>query len=69
MVPARLMQSDNRTQKKGNILDDRGRSRTLTSEFRYVPLGSVFETFLYRVHKITKGIDERNQNEVQRQKE
>lgn len=68
MVQARLMRSDKRTQKKINIHDDRRPVRTVTTEFWYVPLGTVVDTFLYRVHKITKGIEERRKNEIQRQK-
>lgn len=68
MTHARLVRSDKRTQKKVNINDDRRPTRTMTTEFWYVPLGAIVDCFLFRIHKITTDLDDRKKSELDRQK-
>lgn len=68
MDQARLMKSDKRTQKKVNIHDERRPSRTVTTEFWYVPLGNVVDAFAYRVHKLSREVEKKRASERERQK-
>lgn len=68
MVQARLMKSDKRQQKKVNIHDERRGTRLVTTEFWYVPLGSVVDSFIFRVHKMTREIEKRRATEREQHK-
>lgn len=68
MVHARLMRNDKRTQKKINNNDERKPSRTVNTEYWYVPLAEVVETFMYRVHILTRNIEAKRSSQVDRQK-
>lgn len=57
LVTARLMKSEKRIQKKINIMDDRRSTRTVNTEFWYVPLPEVIDAFVYRVHRISSELD------------
>lgn len=68
MVHARLMCNEKRQQKRINLHDERRPTRTVNTEFWYVPLPEVIDAFMFRVHKMTKECDERRSNELARQK-
>lgn len=53
MVQARLMKSEKRQQKRVNVMEDRRASRTVSTEFWYVPLREVVDAFVYRMDRIT----------------
>lgn len=57
LVSARLMKSEKRIQKKINVMDERRSTRTVNTEFWYVPLPEVIDAFIYRVHRISNELD------------
>lgn len=68
MEGARLMRSERRQQKRINYRDERRPTRTVNTEFWYVPLGELVDAFLYRVHVLSKAIEEKRNNETKSQK-
>lgn len=57
MMHSRLMKSEKRQQRRININDDRRATRTVSTEFWYVPLREVVDAFVYRMHKITSELE------------
>ena len=57
LVAARLMKSEKRAQKKINVMDERRSTRTVSTEFWYVPLPEVIDAFVYRVHRISNELE------------
>lgn len=80
MVQARLMRCDKRQQKKFQLVTDyhnsvkgeeplrKMTSRLITTEFWYVPIGSILDAFNYRVHKLDVEIKKRKASETQQHK-
>lgn len=66
MVDAHLMCKEKRDLIRVNRLENK--SRSVPTDFWYVPLHKILDIFLYRVHKITADIDAKLSNEHQRQK-
>lgn len=68
MVHARLMCNEKRQQKRINLKDERRPTRTVNTEFWYVPLAEIVDVFSYRVHKLSKEFETRRANELAQQK-
>lgn len=68
MVHVHLMRNEKRQQKRINLKDERRPTRTVNTEFWYVPLAEIVDAFTFRVHKITKEFEERRTNELARRK-
>lgn len=62
------MRNEKRQQKRINFKDDRRPSRTVNTEFWYVPLSEVVDAFSYRVHVISKEVEAKRSNELAQQK-
>lgn len=54
---ARLMKLEKRNQKHINVLDERRSSRSVQTEFWYVPLREMIDAFIYRVHHISNSLE------------
>lgn len=66
MVDAQLMCKEKRDLIRVNRHENK--TRTVPTDFWYVPLHKILDNFLYRVHKMTTDIETKLSNEHQRQK-
>lgn len=58
MVTARLVTCEKRTQKRINFRDDRRPSRSVNTEFWFVPLRELVDAFTFRVNRVTKELEQ-----------
>ena len=65
MAQHRLMKSEKRQQKRINLRDERRPTRMVSTEFWYVPLVELIDTFVYRVHRITSEYQEQKRKHTQ----
>ena len=68
MIQARLMRNEKRQQKRINFRDEKRPTRTVNTEYWYVPLSEVLDAFSYRIHIISTDIEKKRTNEIQQQK-
>lgn len=68
MIQARLMRNEKRQQKRINFRDEKRPTRTVNTEYWYVPLAEVLDAFSYRIHLISTDIEKKRTNEIQQQK-
>lgn len=64
MVHARLMKSDKRQQTRINLRDNRRPTTVVHTEFWYVPLSEIVDSFVYRVHIISKEVEAKRSTEL-----
>ncbi len=57
MAHARLVKCEKRVQKRINFRDERRPSRSVNTEFWFVPLREVVDAFTFRVHMISAELD------------
>lgn len=68
MAQNRLMKCEKRQQKRIDLRDERRPNRMISTEFWYVPLGEIVDSFVYRVHILTSKVQNRRNNELEQTK-